>query len=47
MKIRRKGSKPLWMTRKVMRMIRKKGRMWKFYTSDPRAKHYFEQFQAF
>ena len=43
-KRRRKGSKPWWMTRKVMRMIRKKRRMWKFYTSDQRCKHDYNQF---
>ena len=46
-KRRRKGSKPWWMTRKVMRMIRKKRRMWKFYTSDPRRKHDYDQFLAY
>ena len=47
MKKRRKGGKPWWMTKKVMRMIRKKRRMWRFYTSDPRAKHDFDQYQAY
>ena len=35
------------MTKKVMRMIRKKRRMWRFYSSDPRAKHDFDQYQAY
>ena len=32
---------------KVMRMIRKKRRLWRFYTSDPRAKHDFAQYQVY
>ena len=47
MKRRRKGTKPWWMTRKVMRLVRKKRRIWRFYTTDPRAKRDFSQFQAY
>ena len=47
MKKRRKGGKPWWMTQRVMRMIRKKRRMWRFYTTDPRAKHDYNQYQAY
>ena len=47
LKKRRKGGKPWWMTKKVMRMIRKKRRMWRFYTSDPRARNDFNQYQAY
>ena len=47
MKRRRKGMKPWWMTRKVMRLIRKKRRLWRFYTTDSRAKKDFSQFEAY
>ena len=47
MKRRRKGTKPWWMTRKVMRLIRKKRRLWRFYTTDPRAKEDYNQFEAY
>ena len=39
--------KPWWMTKKVMRMIRKKRRMWRFYPTDPRARHDYNQYQAY
>ena len=35
-KLRRKSSRPLWMTKNIMRLIRKKRRLWKNYTS-----HYY------
>ena len=33
MKLRRVGSKPSWMNKNILRLIRKKRRMWRFYTS--------------
>jgi hypothetical protein len=33
-KLRRKSNRPLWMTKNIMRLIRKKRRLWKNYTSD-------------
>ena len=47
LKRRRKGMKPWWMTRKVMRLIRKKRRLWRFYTSDARARKDYQQFEAY
>ena len=47
LKKRRKGTRPWWMTWKVMRLIRKKRRLWRFYTSDPRASRDFQQFEAY
>ena len=47
LKRRKNGGRPWWMTRKVMKMIRKKRRMWRVYTADPRAKHDFDQYQAY
>ena len=47
LKRRRKGMRPWWMTRKVMRLIRKKRRLWRFYTTDPRARKDFNQFEAY
>ena len=35
------------MTRKVLKLVRKKRRLWRFYSSDPRAKEDFGQFQAY
>ena len=47
LKKRRKRTRPWWMTRKVMRLIRKKRRLWRFYTSDPRARRDYQQFEAY
>ena len=33
-KLRRSNSKPIWMTRNILRLIRKKRRLWKWYTRD-------------
>ena len=41
-KIRRKSSRPLWMKRNLLRMIRKKRRLWKLYTTTKD----YEQFEA-
>ena len=43
---RRQGSRPLWMTKNVMRIIRKKRRLWKGYAGKW-GKHDYESFQAF
>ena len=43
---RRQGSKPLWMTKNVMRIIRKKRRIWKGYAGKW-GKHDYENFEAF
>ena len=46
-KVRRKGSKPLWMKRNVLRLIRKKRRLWKHYTSSKDCSKDYEQFDAY
>ena len=46
-KMRRKGSKPLWMSKKILRMIRKKRRLWRSYSTEERTKKDFASFQAF
>ena len=47
MKKRRRGNRPLWMTKNVMRLIRKKRRMWKHYSSSPTTKSDYSQFEAY
>ena len=42
-KVRRKSSRPLWMRRNVLRMIRKKRRLWKQYTTSKD----YKQFEAY
>ena len=46
-KMRRKGSKPLWMSKKILRMIRKKRRLWRSYSTEERTRKDFASFQAF
>ena len=46
-KLRRKGSKPLWMNRNIMRMIRRKRRLWRSYSTEQRTRKDFASFQAF
>ena len=46
-KIRRNANKPLWMSKKVMRMIRKKRRMWKHYTSSKDTARGNMEFEAY
>ena len=46
-KRRRTGCKPLWMTRNVMRLIRKKRRAWRWYTTSLYCSQDHEEFQAF
>ena len=46
-KIRRKGNKPLWMKRNVLRLIRKKRRLWKHYSSHKDCSKDYAQFEAY
>ena len=46
-KRRRTGSRPLWMTRCIMRLIRKKRRVWRWYTTSGYSKKDYEEFHAF
>ena len=34
MKLRRAGQKPIWMSKNIMRLIRKKKRLWRWYSQD-------------
>ena len=47
MKVRRKGNKPLWMKRNVLRLIRKKRRLWKHYSSSKDCQKDFAQLEAY
>ena len=33
-KLRREGQKPIWMNRNILRLIRKKKRLWRWYSTD-------------
>ena len=46
-KMRRKGNKPLWMNKNILRMIRKKRRLWRSYSTEERSRRDFASFQAF
>ena len=46
-KRRRTGSRPLWMTRNVMRLIRKKRRVWRWYSTSGYSKKDYDEFQAY
>ena len=46
-KRRRQTCKPVWMNKSLMRLIRKKRRAWRFYSSDPRCAKDFQSYQAY
>ena len=46
-KRRRQNFKPVWMNKSLMRLIRKKRRAWKFYSTDPRCAKDFKSFQDY
>ena len=46
-KRRRQNFKPIWMNKKIMRLIRKKRRVWRLYSTDPRCARDFGSFQAY
>jgi hypothetical protein len=46
-KLRRVSSRPLWMTRNVMRLIRKKKRAWRWYTSSEYSRRDYQEYQAY
>ena len=46
-KRRRTGCRPLWMTRNVMRLIRKKRRVWRWYTTSAYSSRDHAEFQAY
>ena len=46
-KRRRTGQKPMWMTRNVMRLIRKKRRVWRWYSTSGYTRRDYDEFQAY
>jgi hypothetical protein len=44
MKLRRSGNRPLWMTANIMRMLRRKRRLWRAYTAE---RYYREDYREF
>ena len=46
-KLRRTSSRPLWMTKNVMSLIRKKRRLWKYYSSSRYTRIDYEEFKAY
>ena len=46
-KVRRNGNKPLWMKKNVLRLIRKKKRLWKHYSSNKDCAKDYAQFEAY
>ena len=46
-KLRRTGSKPLWMTGNIMRMLRRKRRLWRAYTEERYYRQDFRDYQAY
>ena len=46
-KVRRKSSSPLWMSGNIIRMIRKKRRLWQNYTSSEYYRQDYGSFQAY
>ena len=46
-KLRRKSSRPMWMSKNIMRLLRKKRRLWRNYTRDEYYRQDYECFQAY
>ena len=47
-KLRKKETRPLWMTKEKLRKIRKKRRFWRSYTpTEGRTGNNYQSFQAF
>jgi hypothetical protein len=46
-KLRRVANRPAWMNKNILRLIRKKRRLWKFYSTDPRAEKDYNSFQSY
>ena len=46
-KIRRKSSRPLWMSKNIIRLIRKKRRLWQNYTSRKYYRQDYGSFEAY
>ena len=46
-KMRRIGSRPIWMNKNILRMIRKKKRIWKAYSSQDYYQRDFQSFKAY
>ena len=46
-KRRRLGARPLWMTKNVLRLIRKKRRVWRWYTTSSYSSKDYEEFKTY
>ena len=46
-KLRRTGNKPLWMTGNIMRMLRRKRRLWRAYTEEGYYRQDFRDYLAY
>ena len=46
-KMRRKSSRPLWMSKNIIRLIRKKRRLWQNYTSRKYYRQDYGSFEAY
>lgn len=46
-KLRRVSNRPLWMTRNVLRLIRKKRRVWRWYSSSEYSRKDFQEYEAY
>ena len=46
-KERGRGTRPVWMTRNIRRLIRRKGRVWRWYTGSSNSRRDFEEFLAY
>ena len=46
-KLRRAGSRPIWMNKNILRLIRKKKRLWKAYSSQDFYQRDYQSFQAY
>ena len=46
-KMRRKSSRPLWMSKNIIRLIRKKRRLWQNYTSSEYYRQNYGSFQVY
>ena len=46
-KLRRVSNRPLWMNKNVMRLVRKKRRLWKWYTSSGHSRNDYQEYLAY
>ena len=46
-KLRRRSNRPMWMSKNIMRLLRKKRRLWRNYTSDEYYRQDYASYQAY